>query len=596
MKYLYGEKETRKISLICFGILTLALFLLYAIGSWAYKAPIGVEHITPKRIDPVLITLFNRLEIRWYALFVIGGALTMSYFGYKFFLKKVKLDEGTTLNGVMWGIILGILGARIYYVMFPPQGYNSILSAAYWQDGFLSGLINLLDITDGGLAIHGAIYMVVIYLFIWCRIKKLKFLELIEIVLPVMMMAQAIGRWGNFCNHEAYGPLVGGYSGYLTSAELLHQREILRHMLIPEFIIDNMYIVEYGSIGYHYPTFLFESLANVFFASLIFILRKKTNKLYIGDGVALYLMCYGVTRFGIEILRTDALPVTLFGMEFKIAQVQSVLFIVVAILFLVLRRVFKFHMVSSNEFLYHGGSLWKEGKVPSKVRSEQMKEIVKNNKKRKWVIFDCDGTILDTFKLIEKATMLTFDKCIPDYKYTIEEIHAFFGPLLNVSFRKYVKDEEHLKEVIETYREISTNLQKECVKAYDGIEEVLIELKKRGYKLAILSNKVTEAVQLGLDLNNITHYFDDIIGADKLYLPKPDSEGMLDFIADKKIGKVYYVGDTIIDIECGKNVKELYPNIKTIGVTWCQTTKEEFSKNNAEYVVDKPEELLKVIK
>lgn len=128
MKYLYGEKETRKISLICFGILTLALFLLYAIGSWAYKAPIGVEHITPKRIDPVLITLFNRLEIRWYALFVIGGALTMSYFGYKFFLKKVKLDEGTTLNGVMWGIILGILGARIYYVMFPPQGYNSILS------------------------------------------------------------------------------------------------------------------------------------------------------------------------------------------------------------------------------------------------------------------------------------------------------------------------------------------------------------------------------------------------------------------------------------------------------------------------------------
>jgi phosphoglycolate phosphatase-like HAD superfamily hydrolase len=71
---------------------------------------------------------------------------------------------------------------------------------------------------------------------------------------------------------------------------------------------------------------------------------------------------------------------------------------------------------------------------------------------------------------------------------------------------------------------------------------------------------------------------------------------MLDFIADKKIGKVYYVGDTIIDIECGKNVKELYPNIKTIGVTWCKTTKEEFSKNNAEYVVDKPEELLKVIK
>ena len=59
MKYLYGEKETRKISLICFGILTLALFLLYAIGSWAYKAPIGVEHITPKRIDPVLITLFK---------------------------------------------------------------------------------------------------------------------------------------------------------------------------------------------------------------------------------------------------------------------------------------------------------------------------------------------------------------------------------------------------------------------------------------------------------------------------------------------------------------------------------------------------------
>ena len=378
-----NDKKSRKITAIVVLSFIGLLLLIYIIASLTYKAPVDKVHIPPKQIDPIFIKITDKLNIRWYAIFVIGGALVTAVFGYYFFLKKVKFDSDTTTTGVTWGIIVGVLGGRIYYMSFPPETMDSIFSSAYWKQGVLSGLRELFDLTTGGLAIHGSLLAVIIYIFIFCYIKKVKFLEIIEIVLPVFMLAQALGRWGNFCNHEAYGPLVGGYTKALSDAELFHQREILRHMLVPSFIIDNMYMPYETISGYYYPTFFFESVPNFIGAIGFMIIRKHSKKLYVGDAIGFYGMWYGVLRFLIEILRTDALPVTLFGVSFKIAQIQSVIYFTLGLLFIILRRVFKYHLVSSKAFLYEGGLIWKGDVIPPKAQKVFEEEALKKAKRLK---------------------------------------------------------------------------------------------------------------------------------------------------------------------------------------------------------------------
>ena len=155
------------------------------------------------------------------------------------------------------------------------------------------------------------------------------------------------------------------------------------------------------------------------------------------------------------------------------------------------------------------------------------------------IIFDCDGTVLDTYQLIIETVYQTFAKMLPNYPLTYEEADAFFGPLLDDTFGKYAKDKKQLNELIECYRVINNNLMEKYIKAFPGILDLLKDLKMRNYKISIVS---------------------------------------------------IMIGDTIIDIDTGNNAK-----IKTIGVTWCRTKQEEFLRHHASYVVDTPKEILKII-
>jgi HAD superfamily hydrolase (TIGR01549 family) len=212
-------------------------------------------------------------------------------------------------------------------------------------------------------------------------------------------------------------------------------------------------------------------------------------------------------------------------------------------------------------------------------------------KNQKLIIFDCDGTILDTFDLIEKTVFKTFEEKLPNYNLTLEEAHAFFGPLIDDSFKKYANNEEEVKELVRCYREINTKIMPEYIKAYDGIENVLIELKKSGFKIAIVSNKTTDAVVLGLKICKINQYFDLVIGAEKMANAKPAPDGITQALKLLNKKDAILIGDTIIDIETGKNA-----SIDTIGVTWCKTTKEEFKRNKATYIINRPDEILKIVK
>lgn len=582
MKNLTKKQRT---NILVITLLVVA-FLIYAIISWTYQYP-GDIHIVPKKLNPIILNINDNLQIRWYAVCVVGGASLLSVFGYFNYLKRVKLDSDTTLTGVTFGIIFGVLGARLYYVLFEHTGIS-------FDDGIIRGLIQIINPANGGLAIHGGLYGALIYLIFFARKRGVKFLELIEIVLPVFMLAQVVGRWGNFFNQEAYGPLVGGFTqGPLTNEQLIEQRETLRHLLVPNFVIDNMYIKNFVSIkGYYHPTFFYEGFANFVGAVTYLILRKKYKKIYVGDGISFYLFWYGLVRLFIEILRQDPLILNVFGISLKVAILTSVIFMLLGASTFILRRKFKFHLVSCKEFIYEGGSIWKEGYGPKgKIEVEETQPINTN----KVVFFDCDGTILDTFTLIEQTTMRVFDEILPDYQYTMEEIHAFFGPLLNESFSKYAKDEEQLEQMVERYRVLNKELHEEYIKSFDGIEELLIKLQEKGYFVVIVSNKVSSAIIQGLQICGIYEYIDEVVGVEKLAKPKPDPEGIFDLMVKYNIDKAMLVGDTKFDIVTADNVKTKYPEFKSVGVTWCKTSKEEFEELNADYIVNNPLELLEVI-
>ena len=212
------------------------------------------------------------------------------------------------------------------------------------------------------------------------------------------------------------------------------------------------------------------------------------------------------------------------------------------------------------------------------------------------IFFDCDGTILDTFLLIEKVTLQVFKEVLPDIKVSMDEIHAFFGPLLDESFAKYAKDEAQLAECIKRYRYYNMAWHEKYVRSYPGIKELLVELQNQDFDLVIVSNKITEAIRYGLSINGIENYFTDIVGAEKLPQPKPDPTGINEYIKSHNYQEVYFVGDSKYDIECSDNVIKTYPNLKSVGVTWCKTSHSTFKTLGADFIIDHPLELLEVIK
>lgn len=211
------------------------------------------------------------------------------------------------------------------------------------------------------------------------------------------------------------------------------------------------------------------------------------------------------------------------------------------------------------------------------------------------IFFDCDGTILDTFLLIEKVTLQVFKEVLPNVVVTMDEIHAFFGPLLDESFKKYAKDDQQLNECIERYRYYNMAWHEQYVKSYPGIKELLMALQKLDFDLVIVSNKITEAINHGLAINGINRLFTEIIGAEKLQAPKPDPTGINEYIKEHHYHNIYFVGDSKYDMMCADNIKKTYPNLKSVGVTWCQTTRAEFEQLGADYIIDQPIALLEVI-
>lgn len=236
------------------------------------------------------ITIFN-YTIHFYSLCILLGII-VAYIVIRIEGHNQRLDKNYIFNVIFYGLIIGILGARIHYVLFN-------------LDYYLSYPSEIIKIWHGGLAIHGGILATAIFVYFYStKVYKTDFLRSTDVILPGVIIAQAIGRWGNFFNQEAYGIVVS--------------KGLLQKLLIPKFIINGMFI----DGAYHLPTFYIESILCLVGFIIILLIRKHRN-IRVGYITSFYLIWYGIIRFIIELFRTDSLM--LFNI--KIACVISVIFI-----------------------------------------------------------------------------------------------------------------------------------------------------------------------------------------------------------------------------------------------------------------------------
>ena len=245
------------------------------------------------------------IQVYWYSIFIFLGALAACVVIY-LEAKKRKLNDEFIVNLAFNAIIFGIIGARIYYVLFN-------------LDFYMQNPIEILEIWNGGLAIHGGLITGGLFTVYYCKKNKVETLKVFDIIVVGLILGQAIGRWGNFFNQEAYGAIT-------TAAKL-------KSMGVPDFVINGMYILG----DYRQPTFFYESIWN-FFGFIALLIIRRYPYLKTGQLSGFYLIWYSVARFIIEKMRTDSL---MLG-NFKIAQIMSIVLLIIGvILFIYYKRIKK---------------------------------------------------------------------------------------------------------------------------------------------------------------------------------------------------------------------------------------------------------------
>ncbi len=242
-------------------------------------------------MNPVAFSIFG-IDVMWYGVLISSGVLI----GVLIALKEAKrtgFKEDNLIDFLLYAIPAGIVGARLYYVIFSWDYYSQNLS-------------QIINIRNGGLAIHGAIIAGILTAGIFCKKRKINVLQLLDLIMPSLILGQAIGRWGNFINQEAHGGPTDLPWGIMIDGQKVH------------------------------PTFLYESIINIIIFIFLIWFRKH-KKISHGQIFALYLILYSAGRFFIEGLRTDSL----MFMGMRVAQLISIasIFIGTALLLYIKKKI-----------------------------------------------------------------------------------------------------------------------------------------------------------------------------------------------------------------------------------------------------------------
>jgi len=224
------------------------------------------------KVESVAFTLFGR-DIAWYGI-IITSAMLIGLFGATLLAKKIKIKSDDLLELFLIAIPMAILFARLGYVFARPKYY--FVKDFGWDD-----FVRVFAVWDGGLTIMTGAPGGILGGLIWCKWRKVDFLRLTDAILCIVLLSQAIGRWGNFFNQEIYGMPI-------TNPEL-------------QFFPLAVYIAQEG--GFFMATFFYESVLNTIGFIVLYLVSKR---LYLrGSGIPLYVLAYGLIRFIMEFMRDD---------------------------------------------------------------------------------------------------------------------------------------------------------------------------------------------------------------------------------------------------------------------------------------------------
>jgi len=283
------------------------------------------------QINPIAIQI-GPIQVAWYGIIIVAGMFLAIWLSSREAEKRL-LGEDFILDLAFWVIPIAIIGARLYYVLFE-------------FDQYIQDPLSIFYIWEGGLAIYGGVIAGLLVVMWYSNRHKVNIWLVLDILAPHVLIAQSIGRWGNFINQEAYGPEVA--------------RSFLENLHLPEFIIEGM------NIGgtYHHPTFLYESVWSLIGFILIMLVRNKSKFLLRGEAVSLYMIWYGVGRFFIEGMRTDSLYIG----PLKVNQLVSLVLIFIGVGIIIYKRFFQ----------YPKPPYYTEGMKPE-IDFEKKKEAHSNN-------------------------------------------------------------------------------------------------------------------------------------------------------------------------------------------------------------------------
>ena len=258
-------------------------------------------------INSVAFTIGDSFTVMWYGVMIaIGMIMAIAYASYRCKQQGIKVDD--LMDIAIYTIFFGVIGARLYYVLFSSNQFET-----FWD---------IINLRTGGLAIYGGIIAGAITIAVVCFVKKLSWRKLFDCAGPGVMIAQAMGRWGNFFNGEAYGGIVSeGHPLYFLRMGLQSN--------------NTYYDFKTTGMVYVHPTFLYESLWNIIGFVLINVFYKK--KKFDGEIALWYFAWYGFGRMFIEGLRTDSLYIGSTGI--RVSQLLGFLLFAVATALIIYGRI-----------------------------------------------------------------------------------------------------------------------------------------------------------------------------------------------------------------------------------------------------------------
>ncbi|HEX3022600.1 MAG TPA: prolipoprotein diacylglyceryl transferase [Lachnospiraceae bacterium] len=259
------------------------------------------------------INLFG-IPVAFYGIIIALG-MVLGFLMAEWQATRTGQNKELYLDFALYAIVLSVIGARIYYVIFSFDEYKD-------------DLLQIFNTRGGGLAIYGGIITAFITAIVFAKVKKISFWLLADTACAGLIVGQIIGRWGNFFNREAFG----GYTNNILAMQ------IRKSEVVPSNITQDIlnHIVSINGVEYIqvHPTFLYESLWNLILLAIIILYTK--HKRFDGELILIYLIGYGLGRAWIEGLRTDQL--LLWGSNIAVSQLLSIAVVIIATLFLIIKR------------------------------------------------------------------------------------------------------------------------------------------------------------------------------------------------------------------------------------------------------------------